>query len=439
VTGEADKLIVIGGGLAGVEAAWQAAERGAMVELYEMRPVEMTPAHKTSLLAELVCSNSLRSDVLTDASGLLKDEMRRLGSLILRVADGCRVPAGKALAVDREHFAIHITELVERHPRIRVVRKEVTQIPTRHPSVVATGPLTSDKFSERIAELTEEANLYFHDAISPIVEGDSIDYSKTFFASRYDCESSDYLNCPFAREQYMRFWEALVASKTVCLRDFERERYFEGCVPVEELARRGRDTLAFGPLKPVGLEHPRTGERYYAVAQLRRERVGNELFNLVGFQTKMTYAEQKRVFRMIPGLEGANFARFGSFHRNTYINAPRLLRKTLQFRGRDSLFFAGQITGVEGYVESAATGMLCGVNAVRVMARRPPLVAPVNTAIGALLRYIAEADADNFQPANICFGLFDAVDGRVGRCERHRLIAERALAELERWRPLWEE
>lgn len=425
--------------MAGVEAAWQAAERGASVDLYEMRPVEMTPAHKTSWLAELVCSNSLRSDCLTDASGLLKDEMRRLGSLVLMVADSCRVPAGKALAVDREHLAARVTELIERHPGIQLIRKEIKRIPTRHPTIIATGPLTSDELAERMAELTEEASLYFYDAVSPIVEGESIDYAKTFFASRYDPEADDYLNCPFTRDEYLRFWEALVGSRTVPSRDFERERYFEGCVPVEELARRGRDTLAFGPLKPVGLEHPRTGQRCYAVAQLRRERVGNALFNLVGFQTKMIYSEQKRIFRMIPGLECATFARFGSFHRNTYINAPRLLRKTLQFRGRDDLFFAGQITGVEGYVESAATGMLCGVNAACLLAGRPLLVPPVNTAMGALVRYITEADPAGFQPVNISYGLFDALDGRRGRSERHRLIAERALVELERWRPHWEE
>jgi methylenetetrahydrofolate--tRNA-(uracil-5-)-methyltransferase len=429
-------LIVIGGGLAGCEAAWQAAERGLRVRLYEMRPVRTTPAHQTAWLAELVCSNSLKSAALDTAPGLLKEELRRLGSLVLRVADATRIPAGSALAVDREQFARAISEAILQHPAITVVRQEVREIPLRVPTIIATGPLTSESLSEAIRQLSGERDLYFHDAISPIVDAQTIDYSKTFFASRHgEGEATDYLNCPLTKEEYLRFHEALTHAQVVPFHPFEEPRYFEGCLPIEEIAHRGLDALAFGPMRPVGLVDPGGRRDFYAVVQLRREDLLGSAFNMVGFQTKLTYPEQKRVFRLIPGLEQAEFLRFGSLHRNTYINAPKLLRDTLQLRGRDTLFFAGQITGVEGYTESVATGLLAGVNAVRLLRGQDLLVPPPTTALGALVRYIAYATAQPFQPMNINFGLLPELPHRVrGKGERRRQLVERALAAADRWR-----
>jgi methylenetetrahydrofolate--tRNA-(uracil-5-)-methyltransferase len=429
-------LIIIGGGLAGSEAAWQAATRGLRVLLYEMRPVRGTPAHQTAWLAELVCSNSLKSASLETAPGLLKEELRHLGSLVLRMADAARIPAGSALAVDREQFARSISEAVSSHPSVTVVREEVHDIPRELPTIIATGPLTSEALTEQIGQLSGERDLYFHDAISPIVDAQTIDHSKAFLASRHgEGDAGDYLNCPLTREEYLRFHEALTYATVVPFHVFEEPRYFEACLPVEEIARRGVDALAYGPMRPVGLVDGQGRRDFYAVAQLRREDQMGSAFNLVGFQTKMTYPEQKRVFRLIPGLEQAEFLRFGSLHRNTYINSPKLLRDTLQLRGRDDLFFAGQITGVEGYTESAATGLLAGLNAVRLSQRSGLLVPPPSTALGALVRYIAYATAQPFQPMNINFGLLPELPHRIrGKGERRRQMVQRALAAAEQWR-----
>jgi methylenetetrahydrofolate--tRNA-(uracil-5-)-methyltransferase len=429
-------LIVVGGGLAGSEAAWQAAARGVRVRLYEMRPTRSTPAHQTAWLAELVCSNSLKSAALDTAPGLLKEELRRLGSLVLRLAEAARIPAGSALAVDREQFARSVSEAVLSHPAITVVREEVRQIPPEAPTIIATGPLTSEALTEAIRQLSGERDLYFHDAISPIVEAQTIDYGKAFFASRHgEGEAEDYLNCPLTKEEYRRFHEALVQAQVVPFHAFEEPRYFEACLPIEEIARRGVDALAYGPMRPVGLTHPQGRRDIYAVVQLRREDMMGSAFNLVGFQTKLTYPEQKRVFRLIPGLEQAEFLRFGSLHRNTYINAPKLLRETLQLRSRDALFFAGQITGVEGYTESIATGLLAGLNAVRLVRGQDLLVPPPTTALGALVRYIAHATAQPFQPMNMNFGLLPELPHRVrGKGERRRQLVQRALAAADRWR-----
>jgi methylenetetrahydrofolate--tRNA-(uracil-5-)-methyltransferase len=429
-------LVIIGGGLAGSEAAWQAATRGLRVLLYEMRPVCRTPAHQTAWLAELVCSNSLKSAALDTAPGLLKEELRRMGSLILRMADAARIPAGSALAVDREQFARSISEALLNHPRITVVRAEVHDLALELPTIVASGPLTSEGLSERIRQLSGERDLYFHDAISPIVDAETVNYNKTFFASRHgEGEAGDYLNCPLTKEEYLQLHEALTQATVVPFHAFEEPRYFEACLPVEEIARRGVDALAYGPMRPVGLVDGQGRRDFYAVAQLRREDLMGSAFNLVGFQTKMTYPEQKRVFRLIPGLEQAEFLRFGSLHRNTYINSPKLLRDTLQFRGRDNLFFAGQITGVEGYTESVATGLLAGLNAVRVSQRADLLVPPPSTALGALVRYIAYSTAQPFQPMNINFGLLPELPQRVrGKVERRRQMVQRALTAADQWR-----
>lgn len=433
---QAYDLVIIGGGLAGSEAAWQAATHGLKVVLYEMRPVRSTPAHQTAWLAELVCSNSLKSASLDTAPGLLKEELRRMGSLVLRLAEAARIPAGSALAVDRERFARTISEAIAGQSSITVVREEVCEIPRDIPTIIATGPLTSPALTDAIRQLSGARDLYFHDAISPIVDAHSIDYSKTFFASRHaEGEAEDYLNCPLSKEDYLRFHEALLHGATVPFHAFEEPHYFEACLPIEEIARRGLDTLAFGPMRPVGLSDG-TGRRdFYAVVQLRRENLMGSAFNMVGFQTKLTYPEQPRVFRLIPGLEQAEFLRFGSLHRNTYINAPLLLRDTLQFRDRETLFFAGQITGVEGYTESVATGLLAGLNAVRLLQGQPLLVPPPPTAIGALLRYIAHSTAQSFQPMNINFGLLPDLPHRVrGKRERRQQMVQRALAAADRWR-----
>jgi methylenetetrahydrofolate--tRNA-(uracil-5-)-methyltransferase len=426
-----EPIAVVGGGLAGCEAAWQLARRGVAARLYEMRPHLSTEAHTTDALAELVCSNSLRSDHLHNAVGLLHEEMRRLGSLVLEVADAHRVPAGGALAVDRSLFARAITERVEAERRIEVVREEVTAIPAG-PVILATGPLTADALAREIRALCGE-ELYFYDAISPIVYEDSLDLERVFRASRYQDGEGDYLNAPLSRAEYYAFVDALCAAETVPLHRFEAALYFEGCLPIEVMAARGRDTLAFGPMKPVGLSDPRGGERPFAVLQLRQEDKTGALYNLVGFQTRMRIGEQKRVFRSLPGLERAVFARFGSVHRNTFVRAPAVLGPTLEHRERPGLWFAGQMAGVEGYVESAALGLLAGVNAAcRARGAEPP-AAPSTTAIGSLVRYLVEANPKGFQPMNVNYGLLPPLEGRERRTprrERNLRLAERALRDL---------
>jgi methylenetetrahydrofolate--tRNA-(uracil-5-)-methyltransferase len=404
------------------------------VRLYEMRPQRSTPAHHTDLLGELVCSNSLKADTLTSAHGLLKAEMRRLDSLLLRAADACRVPAGAALAVDREQFARYLTQAITSQPHITLIREEMTELPAEQLTIVATGPLTSAALTAQIQQHTGADHLYFYDALSPIVAADSIDYSQTFFASRYNIgDGEDYLNCPLDHETYEAFCTALVAAECVTPHAFEKEIFFEGCLPIEEIARRGLQTLAFGPLKPVGLQRP-DRPAAYAVVQLRLEDRMRSAYNLVGFQTRLKYAEQRRLFRMLPGLQRAEFLRFGSVHRNTYLNAPRLLQPTLQSKRRPTLFFAGQITGVEGYVESAATGLLAGLNAVALCRGMPLHVPPATTAHGALVRYIASASSETFQPMNINFGLLPALHTPVrSKQARRQAMIERALTDLEQW------
>jgi methylenetetrahydrofolate--tRNA-(uracil-5-)-methyltransferase len=481
-------ITVLGGGLAGCEAAWRAAEAGIPVRLLEMRPAVRTPAHQTDRLAELVCSNSLKSESPEDASGLLKAEMRSLGSLILRCADESRVPAGSALAVDREAFAAAVTRAVESHPAIRVVRQEADVLPPARPLIVATGPLTSQRLSAdlqerfraflqgevrivecgmgkaeerrpssgspasdlgpRTSDLGPPASnleprtadlLHFYDAISPIVAADSIDVSVAFAAARYGRGGADYLNCPLDREQYRAFRQALVAGEQYPLHEFERPNYFEGCLPIEELAARGEDTLRFGPMRPVGLTDPRTGKRAHAVVQLRRENRGPDgrptMYNLVGFQTRLRRGPQATALHLIPGLECAEILRYGSIHRNTFIAAPVLLRATLQFRGDPGVFFAGQLTGVEGYIESAATGLLAGMNAVRLVRGETPVVPPRTSMLGALLLYLASAETRAFQPINANFGLLPPLTRAARkREERNRLLAERARTEFDAWR-----
>jgi methylenetetrahydrofolate--tRNA-(uracil-5-)-methyltransferase len=446
-----DRVVtIIGGGLAGCEAAWQAAGRGCGVRLFEMRPVARTPAHQTDRLAELVCSNSLKSESLEDASGLLKAEMRALGSLILTCAEGHRVPAGSALAVDRDAFASAVTQAITSHPLIQVIREEVPELPAARPVIVATGPLTSDRLAvnllERFGSVVEsEENgprdarwLYFYDAISPIVSADSIDADVVFAAARYGKGGPDYLNCPLTREGYVQFREALLKGERYPLHDFEEPKYFEGCLPIEELAERGEDALRFGPMRPVGLTDPRTDQRPYAVLQLRQENRGPDgrstMYNLVGMQTRLRRGDQRTAFRLIPGLQQAEILRYGSVHRNTFIMAPLLLTETLQFRGESGVFFAGQLTGVEGYLESAATGLLAGINAVRVAQGASPCSPPPTTMLGALLRYITKADPRTFQPINANFGLLPPLPRMVReRRERNRLLVDRALAEFHAW------
>ncbi|HEC23163.1 MAG TPA: FADH(2)-oxidizing methylenetetrahydrofolate--tRNA-(uracil(54)-C(5))-methyltransferase TrmFO [Chloroflexi bacterium] len=434
---EKDRVLnVVGGGLAGSEAAWQAAERGIEVILWEMRPHRMTPAHVSDRLAELVCSNSLGSDLPDRAGGLLKAELRRLGSLILACADEARVPAGGALAVGRERFAELVTQRIEAHPRITIRREEVTRVP-EGPVIIATGPLTSSALAEDIGRLVGEAYLYFYDALAPIVTRDSINMEIAFRASRYgrgEDEEGDYINCPLNEEEYRRFVEALLSAKRIELRDFEKEdpKFFEGCLPIEVQAARGPDALAFGPLRPVGLIDPRTGKRPYAVVQLRQDDLAGTLYNMVGFQTNLLWPEQRRVFRLIPGLENAEFVRLGQMHRNTFLNAPRLLRPTLQYRGRDDLFFAGQITGVEGYVGNAGTGLLAGINAARLMKGEPLWVLPPETMLGALIHYICHADPRHFQPMKANFGILPPLEPPVrNKRQRYARYSERALAALE--------
>ncbi|MGD9763394.1 MAG: methylenetetrahydrofolate--tRNA-(uracil(54)-C(5))-methyltransferase (FADH(2)-oxidizing) TrmFO [Candidatus Binatia bacterium] len=426
------RLTVVGGGLAGCEAAWAAAHAGCEVVLFEMRPERGTEAHQSDRLAELVCSNSFRSSSLDSAVGLLKDEMRRLGSLVMRCAEAQAVPAGAALAVDREGFAAAMTAAITAHPRIELRRGEVQSIPDGV-VVIATGPLTSPALSRTLQECFGEQHLYFYDAIAPIVTAESLDRSIAFSASRYDKGGDDYLNLPFSREQYYAFVDAVLAAEKVPTRDFERCVYFEGCMPIEEMARRGRDTLAYGPMRPVGLVDPRTGRRPYAVAQARQDNAAATLYNLVGFQTKMTYPEQRRVLRMIPGLAEAEFVRLGSLHRNTFINAPRVLLPTLQLRANPQAFLAGQLIGVEGYVESAASGILAGRNAARLLAGEPLLVAPPTTALGSLIAYVTDQVRSDFQPMNANYGLFPPIPEQArGRAKRAALAA-RAQREAAEW------
>jgi len=432
------EVVVIGGGLAGAEAAWQAAEGGARVRLYEMRPVRQTPAHRTEHLAEIVCSNSLKSDEPGTAPYLLKEELRRGRSVVLAAAMETRVPAGAALAVDRHKFAALITERVAAHPNIELVREEAVRVGETAVTIIAAGPLCSDALAEEIVRLTGGGQLYFYDAISPIVSADSINTEVAFRAARYDKGGDDYLNCPMSEEDYARFYDALVGAQSVPLQRFEETRWFEACLPVEELARRGRDTLRYGPMKPVGLRDPRTGREPYAAVQLRQENLMADAYNLVGFQNHLRYGEQARVLRLIPGLERAEFLQFGQIHRNTYINAPRVLAPTLQMRQRPRVFFAGQISGVEGYVESVATGWLAGVNAARLVAGRPLLEAPSKTATGALARYVSGAEAKNYQPVNITFALLEPLpEGERKRFrrkrERHQRQVELALKEWDDW------
>ena len=443
-------VTVVGGGLAGAEAAWQAAQRGVPVRLFEMRPAARTPAHQTHLLAELVCSNSLKSQDPTSASGLLHAEAERLGSVIQQVARAHAVPAGTALAVDRTAFAHEVTRRIEDHPLIEVRREEVTAVPSERPVIIATGPLTSSPLAENLRrlfrEFMEEQSpstapgarlLYFYDAISPILSAESVDRGKVFAASRYGKGGDDYWNCPMTEEEYEPFWQALIAAELYPLHDFEdleEACFFEGCLPLEELARRDKEALLYGPLKPVGLTDPRTGRRPCAVVQLRQEDKAGQMVNMVGFQTRLKRGEQQRIFRMIPGLEQAEFLRYGSLHRNTYVPAPLLLEPTLQFKGDKGLFIAGQLIGVEGYLESMVAGLLAGISAARLVQGLEPISPPGDTMIGALLRYITSADPSRFQPMNANFGLLPPLDVRVrDRRERKAALARRSLEAMEAW------
>jgi methylenetetrahydrofolate--tRNA-(uracil-5-)-methyltransferase len=446
-----NRIHIIGAGLAGSEAAWQCARRGLEVELSEMRPVRSTPAHQTADFAELVCSNSLKSDSENTAPWLLKEEMRRAGSLLLQIARECAVPAGHALAVDRVRFAARVTEAISKESRITVRRQEVTAIDEANDvTIIAGGPLTSEALASEIARLSqriEQTNqerveapdphsphLYFYDSISPIVEADSIDMSRVYMAARYDKGSADYINCPMTAEEYGRFYDALLAAQSVEERDWEKLNYFESCLPIEEIARRGRDTLRFGPMKPVGLINPHTGKMPYAVVQLRQENLRADSYNLVGFQNHLKFGEQARVLRLVPGLENARFLRYGQIHRNTYINAPTLLRDTLQMKAYPQVFFAGQICGVEGYVESIATGMLAGRHAAELACGAEMAPAPRPSAFGSLTHYVTHADPKNFQPANITFDLLPPLEKKIrDRKERHRLQCELALKEFDGW------
>jgi methylenetetrahydrofolate--tRNA-(uracil-5-)-methyltransferase len=430
---------IIGAGLAGTEAAWQCARRGVPVELYEMRPVRQTPAHQTAQFAELVCSNSLKSDSENTAPWLLKEEMRRAGSLLMEIACQTAVPAGHALAVDRENFSLAVTEAIEREPLIRVAREEVTRIDENDGiTIVASGPLTSDALTQEILRLSGSEQLYFYDSISPIVEADSIDRERVYMAARYDKGTADYINCPMTKEEYDRFLDALLEAQSVEAKDWEKLNYFEGCLPLEEIARRGRDTLRFGPMKPVGLRDPKTGKTPYAVVQLRQENLRADSYNLVGFQNHLKFGEQARVLRLIPGLENAKFLRYGQIHRNTYINGPTLLTETLQMKQHSNVLFAGQISGVEGYVESIATGLLAGVQAAAMAAGAEPVPPPRATAFGALVNYICHAESKSFQPANITFDLLLPLDEATRRRVRdkklrHKMVCERALEEFQQW------
>ncbi len=433
-----DPITVIGGGLAGSEAAWQIAKQGLRVQLFEMRPVLPTPAHKTDQLAEIVCSNSFKSDQKGTAPWLLKEELKQLDSLLMRLAYENRVPSGASLSVDRERFASAVTRTLSSSSEVEIVREEVTEIPDQQITIIATGPLTSKSLSQSIQAFAGEEHLYFYDAISPIVDADSIDLTKVYRASRYDHGGADYLNCPFTREQYLAFYEALINAASVPLHECEKALYFEACLPVEEMARRGLDTLRFGPMKPVGLIDPRTGKPPYAAVQLRQETLKADSYNLVGLQNHLRFGEQERVFRMIPGLEQAQFLRLGQIHRNTYLNSPRILTPTLQTRRNSKVFFAGQISGVEGYVECIATGLVAGINAARLANGQSLLTPPPDTAIGSLLYYLVSADPDNFQPENVNFGIMPPIGAlpklkKISKKEKHLLQTQQALKELARF------
>ncbi|MHA7913927.1 FADH(2)-oxidizing methylenetetrahydrofolate--tRNA-(uracil(54)-C(5))-methyltransferase TrmFO [Bacillus altitudinis] len=421
---------VIGAGLAGSEAAWQIAKRGIKVHLYEMRPVKQTPAHHTDKFAELVCSNSLRANALTNAVGVLKEEMRHLDSAII-AADESSVPAGGALAVDRHEFAANVTDRVKNHPNVTVFQEEVQSIP-EGPTIIATGPLTSEALSKELKSLTGEEYLYFYDAAAPILEKDSIDMDKVYLKSRYDKGEAAYLNCPMTEEEFDRFYEALISAETVPLKEFEKEIFFEGCMPIEVMAKRGKKTMLFGPMKPVGLEDPKTGKRPYAVVQLRQDDAAGTLYNIVGFQTHLKWGDQKEVFRLIPGLEEAEIVRYGVMHRNTFINSPSLLKPTYQFKNRDDLFFAGQMTGVEGYVESAASGLVAGINAARFVKGEELVTLPEETAIGSMAYYITSTNKKSFQPMNANFGLLKDLGVRIkNKQERYAEYAKRAIETIQ--------
>ncbi len=432
------EINVIGGGLAGVEAAWQAAEAGAAVKLYEMRPVVQTPAHRTENLAEIVCSNSLKTDEKGSAPYLLKEELRRGKSLVMRAAEATKVPAGAALAVDRGKFSEFITREIQMHPRIELIREEIREIPADEITIIATGPLTSEALTAEIMKFTGDDQLYFYDAIAPIVAADSIDMSIAFKAARYGKGGDDYVNCPFDREQYARFYGELIEAKSVPLKRFEDTKWFEACLPIEELARRGVDTLRFGCMKPVGLPTPSTGREPYAAVQLRQEDLMADAFSLVGFQNHLKYGEQERVLKLIPGLENAEFLQFGQIHRNTFINSPQIIYETLQTKKQPKLFFAGQITGVEGYVESVGTGWLAGLNAARIVRGEDLIAAPETSAIGALCRYVSNVETKNFQPVNITFGLLSELPLELrkkhrNKRERHGVQVELALEDWDEW------
>ena len=430
------RVTIVGGGLAGCEAAWQLAQRGVAIDLYEMRPVKPTPVHQTGDFAELVCSNSLRGNALDQAAGLLKEEMRRMDSLIMRVADEVKVPAGSALAVDRGLFAQKVTEAISALPGITVHRQEITTIPDDPITILATGPLTSDALAGEIARFVGDEHLHFYDAVSPVIEADSIDFEKVFRASRYGKGGDDYLNCPLTEDEYRAFYAALTSAECATVKDFEKEFFFEGCLPVEVIASRGPETLLFGPMKPVGLVDPKTGRRPFGVVQLRQDNLAASHFSMVGFQTQLKWGEQKRIFQMIPGLEKAEFVRMGMIHRNTYVNSPKTLEPTFETRSRPGLFFAGQMSGVEGYVESAASGILAGIGAAARARGDEPVAFPEDTALGALGRYIARSDPKHYQPTNIAFGLLPELPKKIRDKSRKRLaIAERALASLEAFRP----
>ena len=431
-------ITVIGGGLAGSEAAWQAAERGAKVRLYEMRSVRPTPVHRTANLGEIVCSNSLKSDEPGTAPYLLKEELRRGGSLLIQTAHRVAVPAGAALAVDRERFSEEITRQIRQHPNIEIVREEAQSISDDGVVIIATGPLTSPALSEAITQLTGSTHLYFYDAIAPVVDAETINTDIAFRAARYDKGGADYLNCPMSEEDYSRFYDALIAADSVPLHAFEQTMYFEGCLPIEEIARRGRDTLRYGPMKPVGLRDPRTGQMPYAVVQLRQENLLADSYNLVGFQNHLKFGEQKRILQLIPGLEQAEFIRFGQIHRNTFICAPAVLSETLQMRAHPRVLFAGQISGVEGYIEAMATGFMAGVHAARLAQGDQPQAPPRRTAMGSLTHYIANAETKNFQPMNITFALLPPLETEVRRkmkrkVDRHRLQVELGLKDFDDW------
>ena len=432
-----EKVIIIGAGMAGSEAAWQVANRGIKVDLYEMRPVKNTPAHKTDLFAELVCSNSLRGAGMENAVGVLKEEMRRLGSVIMEAADATKVPAGGALAVDRKGFSQYITDKVTNHPNINVIHEELEEIPYEENAltIVASGPLTAGKLAENIGELMGQKYFYFYDAAAPIVTLESVDMTKAWKASRYNKGEAAYINCPMNKEEYLHFWNELVNSEKAETHNFEKDVFFEGCMPVEEMASRGEDTLLFGPLKPVGLENPADGKLPYAVVQLRQDNADGTLYNIVGFQTHLKWGEQKRVFGLIPGLENAEFVRYGVMHRNTFINSPEKMRPTLQFKDNDKLFFAGQMTGVEGYVESASSGLVAGINAARICQGLEPVVFPAETAHGSLCHYITTAPAKHFQPMNVNFGIMSPIKERIrDKKQKKMMIAERALRMLEEFK-----